>query len=56
MSARELEAIAKRWERQSPAPPPDRRSTLDRRMDALFERVRAQSGAACLPCLLEELE
>ena len=56
MTAREMEAMAKRWERERPAPRPRRRTAMESRMDTAYERWKAESGAGCLPCLLEDLE
>jgi hypothetical protein len=57
MTAREIEALADRWEQSRVAPARrDHRTAFERRMDAFSERCRAEAGPGCLPCLLEELE
>jgi hypothetical protein len=56
MTARDLNAMADRWEMESAHAPRDRRTAPEKRMDALFECVGSKSGPGCLPCLLDELE
>jgi hypothetical protein len=49
-----MDTMARRWERAIPVLPRPRRDAA--RMDACYERWKAESPAGCIPCLLEELE
>jgi hypothetical protein len=56
MTAREMDAMARRWERSIPLLTEPRRTPEEALLDTCYERWKAESPPGCIPCLVEELE